>query len=180
MRIVAGRYGGRRLLGPSGKDIRPTSDKVRGSIFNALASLGALEEAYVLDGFCGTGALGLEALSRGGRRCDFYDLSFEAQKLAKANAAALGLGEEAQFIRGDVTRAALGAQLYDLVFFDPPYHKNLVTAAMTNLLQTAALKPGGVVVMESEKAFDPVLDGSFSVHSTKTYGDIKITIARKI
>ena len=88
MRIVAGQYGGRRLEVPKGRDIRPTSDKVRGAIFNALRSRGAVEHARVLDAFCGTGALGLEALSQGAAH---LDKSRESLELARRNAAALGL-----------------------------------------------------------------------------------------
>ena len=91
MRIVAGAYGGRRLEVPKGRDIRPTSDKVRGAIFNALRSRGAVEGARVLDAFCGTGALGLEALSQGAVHCSFLDKSRESLELAKRNAQALGL-----------------------------------------------------------------------------------------
>ncbi len=91
MRIVAGQYGGRRLEVPKGRDIRPTSDKVRGAIFNALRSRGAVEEARVLDVFCGTGALGLEALSQGAAHCTFMDKARESLELAKRNAQNLGV-----------------------------------------------------------------------------------------
>ena len=97
MRIVAGRYGGRKLMVPKGRDIRPTSDKVRGAVFNMLDSRGAVQGALVLDAFCGTGALGFEALSRGARHCTFIDKNSESLKLCRANAQALGAEGECRF-----------------------------------------------------------------------------------
>lgn len=106
MKIVAGKYGGRRLLTPKNRDIRPTSDKVRGAIFNMLASRGALEGAVVLDAFCGTGALGLEALSRGAEHCMFIDKSRTSLALTRENANVFGVGAEASYVSCDVLRWA--------------------------------------------------------------------------
>ena len=91
MRIVSGQYSGRKLEVPKGRDIRPTSDKVRGAVFNALRSRGAVEDEKVLDAFCGSGALGLEALSQGASSCTFVDKSRHSLELAQRNAKALGL-----------------------------------------------------------------------------------------
>ena len=102
MRIVSGKYGGRVLKTPRDDAIRPTSDKVRGAMFNALRSRMDFEGVHVLDCFCGTGALGLEALSQGAASCRFVDLNRSSLDLAKDNAAALGV--EAEFILQDVTK----------------------------------------------------------------------------
>ncbi len=104
MKIVAGKYGGRRLNVPKNRDIRPTSDKVRGAIFNMLASRGAIEDAYVLDAFCGTGALGLEALSRGAKACEFADKSRTSLDLTRKNAEVLGADEFSTYTFGDVRK----------------------------------------------------------------------------
>ncbi|MEM7680297.1 MAG: RsmD family RNA methyltransferase, partial [Pseudomonadota bacterium] len=125
MRIVAGLYGGRRLQVPKNRDIRPTSDKVRGAIFNALASRGVVDGVRVLDLFCGTGALGLEALSRGAVYCTFVDKVRESLDLAKANTASLGADELAAFLLQDATKISDMPEPYDLVFLDPPYGKDL-------------------------------------------------------
>lgn len=106
MKIVAGKYGGRHLMVPKNEDIRPTSDKVRGAIFNMLTSRGAIEGAHVLDAFCGTGALGLEALSRGAKTCDFIDKSRTSLDLARENAELLGANECVTYIFGDVRQVA--------------------------------------------------------------------------
>jgi len=104
MKIVAGKYGGRRLDVPKNRDIRPTSDKVRGAIFNMLASRDAIEGAHVLDAFCGTGALGLEALSRGAESCEFIDKSRTSLALARKNAELLGVDETITYTFGDVRK----------------------------------------------------------------------------
>ncbi len=105
MKIVAGKYGGRRLIVPKNRDIRPTSDKVRGAIFNMLASRGAIEGAHVLDAFCGTGALGLEALSRGAKSCLFVDKSRTSLALSRENAGILGAEDFCTYVFGDVQKA---------------------------------------------------------------------------
>jgi 16S rRNA (guanine966-N2)-methyltransferase len=102
MKIVAGKYGGRRLVVPKNEDIRPTSDKVRGAIFNMLTSRGAVDGAHVLDAFCGTGALGLEALSRGAKYCEFIDKSRVSLALARENAEILGESGRVTYTLGDV------------------------------------------------------------------------------
>lgn len=104
MRIISGKYGGRRLDVPKGRDIRPTSDKVRGSIFNALISRADIEGTQVMDLFCGTGALGLEALSRGAERCLFVDKAKDSLTLARQNAADLDEEIQADFILSDATK----------------------------------------------------------------------------
>jgi 16S rRNA (guanine966-N2)-methyltransferase len=104
MRIVAGKYGSRILKAPSSDAVRPTSDKLRGAIFNILRSRGVLDGAWAMDCFCGTGALGIEALSQGAEHCVFVDNARASFDLAKENAAALKIGDEAEFIFRDATK----------------------------------------------------------------------------
>ncbi|MCD8571062.1 MAG: 16S rRNA (guanine(966)-N(2))-methyltransferase RsmD [Alphaproteobacteria bacterium] len=152
MRVIAGTYGGRRLEAPKSDDIRPTSDKLRGSIFNALLSRIDIEDMCVLDICCGTGALGLEALSRGAGRVVFIDSARSSLDLAKKNASALGASGE--FILKEAGK--LGARPdnippADLFFCDPPYHKNIVPQALEALIQGDWLAPGALGVLEMEK-----------------------------
>ena len=182
MRIVSGIYGGRRLEVPSSYDIRPTSDKVRGAIFNALVSRGAVDGARVLDCFCGTGALGLEALSRGAVHATFWDKDRRSLDLAKRNVEVLGAMERCDFVLRDacgVQARVLGAvqgDVYDLVFLDPPYRKGLVELAVQGLQESAYIRTGSVCVVEAEREF--VFDGgkAFDVLSEKIYGDTKVLI----
>ncbi len=181
MRIVAGLYRGRGLLVPKGRDVRPTSDKVRGAIFNALQSREAVEGRHVLDAFCGTGALGLEALSRGAVFCTFVDADRSSLALARANAEALGAQDRCRFIYGDVTRPErLGAPVKscDLIFLDPPYRKSLVDPTLSGLAGNGWVEDGAWCVVESEKHLEPALGGSFSVRDLKIYGDTQVIFLR--
>lgn len=122
MRVIAGAWKGRSLTPPKGRDIRPTSDRVRASLFDIL---GPLDGLCVLDAFAGSGALGLEALSRGARKAVFVDGAREAADLIRINAERLGAQERAVIWRMDAARSASRARkegiLFDLLFFDPPY-----------------------------------------------------------
>src|SRR5436853_535402 len=128
MRVVAGTARGRPLRAPRGDAIRPTSDRVREAIFNSLTSLGAIEGATVADLFAGTGALGIEALSRGAGHVTFVDQDREAIATIDANLAATGLaGAPASVVRADVARWIATAAPVDLALLDPPYATGDVT-----------------------------------------------------
>ena len=177
MRIVAGQYGGRSLKSPEGRDIRPTSDKVRGAIFNALLSRIDLDGVRVLDVFCGTGSLGLEALSRGAEDCVFIDNSYASLTLARENAALLGV--EADFVKRDA--ASLGqvqGTPADLMFMDPPYSKGLAVKALEALHEGGWLAPKCVCVVEVEKRFSDALPAMYAQTGEKTYGDTRVFFLR--
>jgi len=176
MRIVAGQYGGRRLEVPKNRDIRPTSDKVRGSIFNALEARGLLDGANVLDCCCGTGALGFEALSRGAVFCSFWDKDKRSLELAKRNAAMLGLLGQSDFALQDVMRlnGAKNDRKYDLLFMDPPYRNDIVGVGLVEVGRNNFLKNGAVCVVETEKDFEPDFSDAFLIQSEKIYGDTKV------
>lgn len=179
MRIVSGLYGGRRLNVPKNNDIRPTSDKIRGAVFNMLGSRGAVEDAYVLDAFCGSGALGLEALSRGAKACLFIDKSRDSLDLARMNGDMLGV--EAQYILRDAakigTRTPAQAPV-TLVFLDPPYKMDLIPQALTALHDGGWLEDDAWIVCESERSFRPSFAPCFTQEYEKTYGDTKIILLR--
>lgn len=178
MRIVAGAYGGRRLDVPKGRDIRPTSDKVRGAIFNALEAQGAVQGARVLDCFCGTGALGLEALSRGAASCMFWDKDRQSLDLAKRNADTLEAMSRSSFKQQDCLRvnAPDDGECYSLLFLDPPYRKDILSTVLKQLSDCGYIEDGAFCVLEMEKGHDPNAGGSFSVHSQKNYGDTDVWV----
>ena len=180
MRIVGGKYRSRVLNAPDDDAIRPTSDKLRGAIFNMLRSRGVLDGAQAMDCFCGTGALGLEALSQGADSCVFIDNSRAALDLAKDNAAMLKTGSAAEFILGDA--AKIGARPERLapralVFLDPPYRKNLVAPALESLRQGGWLQARAVCVIEAEKEFTAVFPAGISLMEERFYGATKLVIA---
>lgn len=182
MRIVAGEFGGRILKTPKDSDIRPTSDKVRQAVFNMLHSRGAVEGANVLDAFCGTGALGLEALSQGAAFCTFIDVSKKSLLLCKENIDALGVGERCAGLVMDSTKLAdkpKDIPQANLVFLDPPYNKDLVPRAIEALHLSFWLAEDAVLVIETAQKEDPDLQG-LEVLQEKTYGDTRIILAHKI
>ena len=119
MRVVSGELRGRRIESPQGDATRPTTDKVREAVFNALGSTGLLVDAVVVDLFAGTGAMGIEALSRGASRCIFVERDRKALEVLRRNIDTLGLGSRSEIVAGDATAAASRAA--DIVIADPPY-----------------------------------------------------------
>jgi 16S rRNA (guanine966-N2)-methyltransferase len=176
MRIIAGTAGGRKLLTPDGDAIRPTSDKVRGAIFNSLLSKISVQGANVLDCFCGSGALGLEALSRGAAHCTFVDNSRTSLDLAKENAKALKF-ENASFIFSDAAKLKAPGKKASLVFLDPPYNKNLIIPALEALHVNGWLEKDAVAVVETEKTFSETY-AAFVVLDEKNYGDTKVSFLK--
>ena len=174
MRIVAGRWGGRRLQAPAGEATRPTSDRVREALFSVLGA--RVEGARVLDLFAGSGALGLEALSRGAAAATLVDSAPAATRAARANLQALGA--DADVRRQDALRfldaARRAARQYDLVFIDPPYR--LATRLNRELAEglPPVLAPGAVVVTESDRRRP--LDLDLPLHDERRYGDTLIRI----
>ncbi len=176
MRVIAGRYGGRRLVTPAGAGTRPTAERVREALFS---SLGALDGESVLDLFAGSGALGLEALSRGAHRAVFVERDDRALAALRANVAALKLSGEQATIRGQDARGALRAartrgETYDLVFLDPPYRHGTGFAGMLADSLTDVLCDGARVVCESDRRAPLAL--TIPRQYERCYGDTLITI----
>ncbi len=164
---------------PTGRDIRPTSDKIRGAVMNMLRSRDAIEGAVVIDAFCGTGALGLEALSQGAASCLFIDQSRESLELAKENAKTFGV--TAEFLFKDATKIGLRdntKQQASLVFLDPPYNKNLIMPAVEALNSGGWLAANAWIVCEMEQNFNPLWPTFVSVEAEKIYGETKIILLR--
>ena len=171
LRIVAGRWGGRRIAAPPGRDTRPTSDRVREALFSIL---GPLEGERVLDLFAGSGALGLEALSRGAERATLVERAPAALKVLRANVEALGA--DAEVVAADAgafLRNAAGQRgQYSLAFLDPPYRE---TAGLGRELSLEpVLAPGARVVVESDRRAP--LDLDLPLTDERRYGDTLIRI----
>lgn len=179
MRVIAGRFKGRRLEAPKWAGIRPTSDKLRETLFNILAP--RVDGARVLEGFAGTGAIGIEALSRGARHVTFIDRDRRAAALIAANLARCGVEEGYTIECGDVAsvlRRAPADAAFDLVLLDPPYDVDPDT--VTRALAAAAdrLAPDALVVLERATRREPALPPSFARVRDVVSGDSTLTFVR--
>ncbi|MGQ0588514.1 MAG: 16S rRNA (guanine(966)-N(2))-methyltransferase RsmD [Sphingosinicella sp.] len=161
MRIIAGAWRGRPLAAPTGQATRPTGDRAREGLFSMLASrLGSFEDLRVADLFAGTGALGLEALSRGAAHCTFYEKDRAALDALKRNIDRLGAIDRAEIRAQPVEHALPPAQPCDLILLDPPYATGLAQAALDRIGQGNWLAPGGWLSIETageSLAFPPDL-----------------------
>jgi 16S rRNA (guanine966-N2)-methyltransferase len=180
MRITGGELGSRALKAPKGTATRPTSDRVREALFSILG--GRAAGARVLDLYAGTGALGLEALSRGASGAVFVERSKEALAALEANVRALGVGARARVLAMPVERAAraLGAEPFDLVFADPPY-ADVKSGIAVRAIEAAAvprMRPGAVLLLEhASRDPDPSV-GGLAREDARTYGDTTVSFYR--
>jgi 16S rRNA (guanine966-N2)-methyltransferase len=183
MRVVGGRFKGRNLASPSSREIRPTADRLRESLFNILAHAydDPIQGARVLDLFAGTGALGIEAISRGAAFALFVDNGTEARALLRNNVEALGLGGVTKVFRRDATRLgpAHPVEPFSLVFLDPPYRMNLAEKALASLRDGDWLTPGALLVVEEARAAEFVAPGGFQELERRAYDDTEFTILRR-
>jgi 16S rRNA (guanine966-N2)-methyltransferase len=180
MRIIGGIHRGRPLLAPKDDSIRPTADKVRGAIFNVL-----LHNSFpmpplnagtrVADLFCGTGALGLEALSRGAAQAAFIDKNPVHLALARDNAAKLRIGNACNFLLRDATAVPAAAAPYDLLFIDPPYRQGLVNRTLPRLVASGWLHSGSVLVVETGADEPEGFGAGFINHTRRVYGDTAVS-----
>ncbi len=182
MRIVGGRLRGRSLAGPRSDAIRPTSDRLRETIFNILAHAydDPVAGARVIDLFAGTGAMGIEALSRGAAFALFVDESAEARGLLRANVEALGLGGQARIFRRDATRMgpAHPNEPFSLVFCDPPYGRELAPRALASCAAGGWLAPNALVVVEEAHGAQVPLPEGFEELERRDYGETKVVFGR--
>jgi len=182
MRVVGGRLRGRALAAPKSKDIRPTADRLRESLFNILVHAfdDPVTDARVLDLFAGTGALGIEALSRGASFTLFVDQSADARALLRENTATLGLGGTSRIFRRDATKLGEAHPVapFSLVFLDPPYGQNLAGPALAAARRGGWLTPGALVVVEeAAKAQFSAPDG-FTEPERRRYDDTEFIFLR--
>ena len=182
MRIVGGRLKGKALASPKSQAIRPTTDRVRETLFNILAhGYGdAVDDARVLDLFAGTGALGCEAASRGARAVLFVEDGVEGRGLIRTNMEVLGLNGIAKIFRRDATRLGdVGTiEPFSLVFMDPPYNKGLGERALASAAKGGWLQPGALIVWEEAAKAEQELPSDFNLLETRAYGDSKLAFLR--
>ncbi|MFZ1814652.1 MAG: 16S rRNA (guanine(966)-N(2))-methyltransferase RsmD [Rhizobiaceae bacterium] len=176
MRIVGGRFRGRSLATPRTDAIRPTSDRTRESLFNILANRIDYDRLRVIDLFAGTGALGLEALSRGAASALFVENSAEGRALLRTNIEALQLSGVARMFRRDATDMGAPGTMepFGLAFADPPYGKQLGEAAAASLLAGGWLVPGALLVLEERSDVLPATLPGYLSLDRRTFGDTSI------
>ena len=180
MRIIAGIWRGRRLLTAEGRMIRPTSDRAREALFSILEhGAPALHGARFLDLFCGTGAVGLEAASRGAAEVLLIDDDALALRLARANLEQLGMPANVRLAMRDATRLGPSSEPYDLVFLDPPYRSGLGTRALA-ALQHGWLAAGARVVVETEAKQPLDLPSGYTLEQERRYGAARFAFLRRI
>lgn len=182
MRVVGGRFKGLGLAGPKGEAIRPTSDRLREAVFNILAhgEDEVLEGARVLDLCAGTGAMGIEALSRGARSALFVDLSAEARALIRRNLETAGIMGLARISKRDATHLGpAGAQGgFTLVFLDPPYGKGIAGKALPGLIRGGWLANGALIVVEDIAGALTEPPAGYEAIDRRIYGETEIHFLR--
>jgi 16S rRNA (guanine966-N2)-methyltransferase len=184
MRIVGGRHRGRRLLAPPGDTVRPTSDRAREALFNIL-SHGSFAGngipfagAAVLDAFAGTGALGLEALSRGAARAVFFERDPEALAVLRENVRRLGEDAPVQIMGCDATRPPRAGVRCTVVFLDPPYRSGIASAALEAIEAAGWLMPDALAVIEVHAREELMPPAGFAVLDERAYGAARLVFVR--
>lgn len=170
MRIVAGTAGGRNLVTPDGDDVRPTKDRVREAMFNSLNSYGWVDDCTFLDLFAGSGALGLEALSRGARNCTFVDHDRRSIGIVRQNVEALGFDDRAIIRQGDAMSLVATLEPHDVALLDPPYDFEAWEVLLGSV-------PAELVVIESDRTVDP--GAGWEILKEKRYAGSVVVIARR-
>ena len=177
MRIIAGQWRGRPLDAPKGDITRPTSDRAREGLFSMLASrLGSFEDLQIADLFAGTGALGLEALSRGAAHCTFVEKDRLALDILKRNIARLGAGDKAEVRAQSVEHAPPPPRPCDLILMDPPYGAGLALPALDRA--AAWLAPGGWLSLELHGEA-PALPPGFTLEAERRFGKASLWLIRR-
>ncbi|MEC9347171.1 MAG: 16S rRNA (guanine(966)-N(2))-methyltransferase RsmD [Pseudomonadota bacterium] len=186
MRIVAGRMRGLVLKAGEGRDIRPTSDRARESLFNLLAHGAEWQDQRtttpagmaVLDVFAGTGALGLEALSRGATEVGFIENDPAAQAVLRANLLRARAEIECRIHRTDALKPGRAPRSHDLVLLDPPYRQGMGAPALAALARNGWIAPGAIVVVETDAAEDFAWPDGFDARDDRKYGRARLRFAR--
>ncbi|MHB9096120.1 MAG: 16S rRNA (guanine(966)-N(2))-methyltransferase RsmD [Eubacteriales bacterium] len=153
LRVITGRARGRKLKAPKGMETRPTSDRIKESLFNIIGD--RIIDAIFLDLYAGTGAIGIEAISRGAGKSVFVESNLRTIKIIKENLELTGLAEQAEVLCRDVSSAirmlSKGERKFSIIFLDPPYLKDLVQQTLLKLDENHIIAPGGVIITESSK-----------------------------
>jgi 16S rRNA (guanine966-N2)-methyltransferase len=183
VRIAGGRLKGRRLKAPEGRTVRPSADRTRQSVFNVIShgtAAGVLEGAIVLDAFAGTGAYGIEALSRGAGQALFIENGRAALGALSANLAELGLEGISRIVRADACKPPPASLAAGLAFLDPPYREGLSTAALAALAAAGWLAPDALIVLECGAREALTLPAGFALLETRRYGAARVHFLRYV
>lgn len=178
MRIIAGRFKGKKLLSPTDNKIRPTSDRVRESIFNILASHlnNNFSNIRVLDLFAGTGAMGLEAISRGVDFVCFIDNNIKAKAIIRSNIEEFGIAKIAKSLKADAINLSEIEKFepFNLIFIDPPYGQGLGEKALTNALKNGWIAKNAIIILEEKSDIKIKFSDDLELFSERKYGGTKI------
>ncbi len=176
VRIIAGRFGGRKIETPDGKRTHPMSERVRNAMFNSIGD--EIRDAKVLDAFAGSGAVGIEALSRGAQHVTFIERDRIAQKVIDENITTLGIDEQTKIIRASVASwlSTYDGELFDIIFVDPPYHDTQFSTAMQ---LSGLLKPGALMVLSRPGRSESPTKTGVVVVDNRSYGDAALTYFRR-
>ncbi len=179
-RIIAGRYRGRRLEVPAGQAVRPSAERLREALFSMLAHRQALAGARFLDLFAGSGAVGLEAVSRGAAELVLVEADRAAAAAIRRNIAKLGLGDAARLLAGDATRLPRATAPFDIVYLDPPYHSGLALPALASLVAGGWLADDAVVVVELAAREPFAAPAGFAFEAERRYGAGRIVLLHPV
>lgn len=179
MRIIGGRHRGRKLISPASNHVRPTSDRMRETIFNIISHGPVLlRDAKVLDVFAGTGALGLEALSRGATHATFIEKDPRSVKLIQDNIGVLKLEDSTSLKRMDALKLPPSSDQYDLIFLDPPYGKHMILPTLTGLKSNGYLAGSSLLVVECPADEEFETPDFLSRYKSNTYGQAKYSFLK--
>lgn len=177
VRVISGSARGKKLLAPSGLATRPTADRVKEAVFSIITPY--LPAQNVLDMFAGSGALGIEALSRGSKHAVFTEADKAALSVIRQNLDLARVGERAEVVAGDAFKYLSGTSLsFDVIFLDPPYNTGLLKKALTLIFERELLSDDGIVVVESELAGEEPEDSRFDIVKQAKYGKTVVFVLR--
>lgn len=173
MRIISGEFGGRLIDVPQSKFIRPTTDRVRETLFNILNNMIDFEGIRVLDIYAGSGSLGLECLSRGAGSVDFVEKNFVIYKTLEKNIKSLSAGDACRIFKTDAVSLSSAKRdlKYDLILADPPFFKDDIYVVVNNLFENNFLGENGLMVIERSKQTRAVDEGNFMAEEVRVVGD---------
>lgn len=179
MRVISGSARGKKLLCAEGKDIRPTLDRVKESVFNMIAF--DIPDSSVLDLFSGSGALGIEALSRGAENATFVDMSSSSLEVTRKNLEMTHLSDKATLVKQDALDFIKNTkQKFDIIFLDPPYESSIYEDIICEISKRGILKPSGSLIIEADNVLTPPFSyAPFEIFRDKKYGRVKILIMKE-
>lgn len=178
MRIIGGKYRGKKLIPPTDISIRPTTDRMRETLFNMLehGTGPGVRGANILDLYAGSGALGVEALSRYAEQVTFVDNNFKSMNLIKENCALINKSENVIYVSNDCTKFLKRDGAYDIIFIDPPYRKNLILPTLENIILQNIISPDGIIVIEYASDEEITLPKQLSEIKMKKMGEATFSI----